>query len=267
MRHDGQPLSSWFDAAYWRALNPSCTVSAHNSETAVAAAAAAAAAAGGGGSCSGAAAAAVATTSGLRFPPAVLAQFQERIDVDGYVDLNADLVAAHCPQYPALIGRLRGAVEQLVAVGWPATFIVVYNEAWELAEILSEVMSGATGGNRCMMDLVAWHVDPSADQAGFTPHRDRHLGLDEQDLSEVESGFRKPDGCSPRDSTCWISLADASPDNGCMYFIPKSADPGYCRGDYSASHRGGEGAPPKPGTFELIRGPLGASLYSPSTES
>ena len=132
MRHDGQPLSSWFDAAYWRALNPSCTVSAHNSETAVAAAAAAAAAAGGGGSCSGAAAAAVATTSGLRFPPAVLAQFQERIDVDGYVDLNADLVAAHCPQYPALIGRLRGAVEQLVAVGWPATFIVVYNEAWEL---------------------------------------------------------------------------------------------------------------------------------------
>lgn len=67
--------------------------------------------------------------------------------------------------------------------------------------------------------------------------------------------------------TCWISLADASPDNGCMYFIPKSADPGYCRGDYSASHRGGEGAPPKPGTFELIRGPLGASLYSPSTES
>ena len=65
-----------------------------------------------------------------------------------------------------------------------------------------------------MMDLVAWHVDPCSHQAGFTPHRDRHLGLEEQDLGEVQAGFRQEHGCSPRDSTCWIALADAAPDNG-----------------------------------------------------
>ena len=26
VRHDNLPVSGWFDAAYWRALNPSCTV-------------------------------------------------------------------------------------------------------------------------------------------------------------------------------------------------------------------------------------------------
>lgn len=26
LRHDNLPVSGWFDAAYWRALNPSCTV-------------------------------------------------------------------------------------------------------------------------------------------------------------------------------------------------------------------------------------------------
>lgn len=77
-----------------------------------------------------------------------------------------------------------------------------------------QVMSSTTGGNTCMMDLVAWHVDPCSHQSGFTPHRDRHLGLEEQDFGEVQAGFRQENGCSPRDSTCWIALADAAPDNG-----------------------------------------------------
>jgi hypothetical protein len=41
-----------------------------------------------------------------------------------------------------------------------------------------------------MMDLVAWHIDPARGQAGFTPHRDRHLGLMERDTAAVQAGFR-----------------------------------------------------------------------------
>ena len=63
-----------------------------------------------------------------------------------------------------------------VSFGWPASFIIVYDEAWILVQLLSAIMSSSTGGNSCMMDLVAWHVDPSGGQSGFTPHRDRHLG-------------------------------------------------------------------------------------------
>ena len=90
-----------------------------------------------------------------------------------------------------------------------------------------------------MMDLVAWHVDPCSHQAGFTPHRDRHLGLEEQDLGEVQAGFRQEHGCSPRDSTCWIALADAAPDNGqCSHlstYMPPTTSPAVVAITYSGA--------------------------------
>ena len=241
----GQPVSRWFDADYWRALNPGCSVGSTRHPD----------------------------LSGQEalLEPAVLAEFKARMDRDGYFDLSAAVMAATASGkgYGALVSRLAVAVRTLVAHGWPATFIVVYDEAWELVTLLAGVMRAATGGNACMMDLVAWHVDPSAAEAGFTPHRDRHLGLREQDTDAVQAGFREPGGCAPRDSTCWIALSEATPDNGCLYFLPRSADPAYALGDCSDAVRGGGGpsAPPRPGTVELIQGPLGTGVYSPSTDS
>jgi hypothetical protein len=63
-------------------------------------------------------------------------------------------------------------------------------QAWHLVQLLSGVVRRSSGGNECMMDLVAWHIDPARGQAGFTPHRDRHLGLMERDTAAVQAGFR-----------------------------------------------------------------------------
>ena len=41
----------------------------------------------------------------------------------------------------------------------PATFILVFDEAWELAERLSRVMERTTG-NTNNGDILAWLVDP-----------------------------------------------------------------------------------------------------------
>jgi hypothetical protein len=49
-------------------------------------------------------------------------------------------------------------------------------------------------GGPGMMDLVAWHVDPDEDQAGFTPHRDRHLGLEELNAAKVVGIFSRGGG-------------------------------------------------------------------------
>ena len=76
----------------------------------------------------------------------------------------------------ATLGDLNGiqatGVEQLRAHGWPATFIVMFDEAWSLVQRMSEVRSSVsaahehqvmheTTGNRVNMDIVAWHVDAS----------------------------------------------------------------------------------------------------------
>lgn len=65
-------------------------------------------------------------------------------------------------------------------------------------------------------------MDPSAGDAGFTPHRDRQP-------ADVPASFGP--GGEPRFATAWLPLTDASPDNSCLYFIPAAHDPGYRLGD------------------------------------
>ena len=204
-RHDGQqPVDRWFSPEYWRGLVPTCTISEDPSSALV--------------------------PPPLLLPEKLIEELKQRMNVDGYFELGKEALATAGTAYigyAAVIERLEVGVRQLVAMGWPASFIVLFDEAWQLVQLLSEVMRGSTGGNECMMDLVAWHIDPSASEAGFTPHRDRQLGLQELDTPQVAAGFRQPGGASPRDGTCWIALSEASTDNGCLYVIPRSADPAY----------------------------------------
>jgi hypothetical protein len=76
----------------------------------------------------------------------------------------------------------------------------------------------ATTGNPPNFDMLALLVDPAEGVAGFTPHRDRQP-------ADVPGSFRS-DG-SPKYSTVWLALRDATPENSCLYFIPRSADPGF----------------------------------------
>lgn len=180
----------------------------------------------------------------------------------GYFDVPVSTLATD-PLYMRLIERLGAVIRRLVEKGWPASFVVVYDEAWLLVQLLSHLMLSTTGGNACMMDLVAWHIDPHCGEAGFTPHRDRHLGLREQDTAAVQAGFRHADGKSPRDSTCWIALSECSPDNGCLYMLPRCADPAYTLGDCSTA----AATRHTDDSFALLPGPMKQAVYVPLTPS
>ena len=244
LRHDGQqPVERWFEADYWRALVPaSCTISDV-----------------GPSSVSDPTQTNAAALAPLVLPEPLIEELQQRMTTDGYFELGKEALAtagSAYDTYAAVVERLGIGVRALVAKGWPASFIILFDEAWQLVQLLGRVMRATTGGNECMMDLVAWHIDPSVEEAGFTPHRDRSLGLQELDTAEVAAGFRQPGGASPRDGTCWIALSDASCDNGCLYVVPRSADPAYALGDCSAA-ASPTGCPLPPGTFRLQQGPVG----------
>lgn len=95
-----------------------------------------------------------------------------------------------------LVRALARGVEGLLRAGWPASFIVVFDEAWILVERASKVIAAATGGNRCNLDILAWMVDPNRGGAGFSPHRDRQP-------DDAPATFRA-DG-SPMYATAWVS--------------------------------------------------------------
>ena len=184
-------METMFNAAYWRRVCPHLTVSEPSKKR--------------------------KREPPLKLKKAILRQMKQAIDDEGYFQLPAKRLEG-----PVSSHALAQGVVRLMQHGWEPSFIVVYDEAWWLIEHLSEVMSSTTGGNRCNCDIVTWYVDPAKDEAGFAPHRDRQP-------DDAPASFRA-DG-SPRYSTCWYALTDAYPDNGCLYMLPRHADPGYYKGD------------------------------------
>lgn len=59
---------------------------------------------------------------------------------------------------------------------------------------------------------VSRYVDPNQGQRGFAPHRDRQP-------DDAAATFRA-DG-SAMYATCWVPFTAATPDNSCLYVIPK----------------------------------------------
>ncbi|GFH51925.1 hypothetical protein CTEN210_08401 [Chaetoceros tenuissimus] len=111
--------------------------------------------------------------------------------------------------------------------GLPATYILLFDEAWELAfhpstqQIISQTNHEKNIFN---FDILAWYIDPSEGASGFSPHRDR------QPSNEVVPSSFHEDG-QAKYITLWIALTNATPQNSCLYVIPKQYDPGYMKGD------------------------------------
>ena len=145
----------WLKEEYWKSLCPECTVSNVSQPG--------------------------KSWPALQMGRCELQEFSARLDTDGYFSIGAvDLPESNRPQYYDTVRKLAVAVAALVKHDWPASFVSIFDEAWLLAHLLSALVRESTGGNELMMDLVAWHIDPTKGQTGFTPHRDRHFGLDEQ---------------------------------------------------------------------------------------
>jgi len=141
-----------------------------------------------------------------------------------------------------LNGMAKGILE-LVSRGFPSICILMYDEPWVLAAQLEQLARVATGGNELSFDWAAFCVRakqphgarhngvgrasdlaaPTSAPAGWPPHRDR--GSNAAGLR----GFRS-DG-SPRYTTFWVPLTDATPQSSCLHVVPRAGDPGYRAGD------------------------------------
>ena len=143
---------------------------------------------------------------------------QGRLVDDGYVLID-ELIGDK-----RIVGKLANAVTTLHKEhSLPATFALLYDETWHLARAASAHLSASTHqDNKFNFDILAWYIDPREGLAGFSPHRDRQP-------EEAKSSFH--DNGMAKYVTMWLALTDATPENSCLYVIPKQFDPGYTKGD------------------------------------
>ena len=121
------------------------------------------------------------------------------------------------------IERLRQGITHLHRnLKVPASFILLFDETWHLAEKSKKVLNESTlETNRFHADILAWYIEDN----GFSPHRDRQPDEARESFSGLDAKF----------VTQWIALSEASPENSCLYMIPKAQDPGYVEGDSEAA--------------------------------
>lgn len=107
---------------------------------------------------------------------------------------------------------IRDTVAKLFQLGIPLPFAFVYDELWLAFHAVSRFIGAALGADyRALPDFWVWHVNPSEQAAGWGPHRDRV-----QPTLDFDN--------SPRTLTVWLPFTDATPLNGCMYFLPAHLD-------------------------------------------
>ena len=171
-------------AAYWRKLNPALH-------------------------CGDSAYVARASASVMQLPADTLASLKDRMRDEGFFTLE-DL-----PWPPALVRSLRVGVRRLLKRGWPATLLLVYDEAWVMAHQISALMAAVSGGCANSLDTLAWSVTPSLGETGFAPHRDRQP-------ADVPASFRA-DG-TPRYATCWVRALARDDGQLALYLVPRARD-------------------------------------------
>ena len=123
-----------------------------------------------------------------------------RLDKDGYFQLPAIIS-------PAVIGKMRSAVESVRKANWPVVFSFVYDEFWTVVRtpLVARFLSDHLGpGYRQTAPIWTYRVDPQTRSSGWPPHAD---------------------GRQNRRLTVWIPLTEATIGNGCMYVIPQSCIP------------------------------------------
>jgi len=119
----------------------------------------------------------------------------------------------------ALIDSLRDGIQLLQSLGFPATFVLLFDAAWDLAAQSRQILQASTlESNSFNFDLLAWCIESE----GFSPHRDRQP-------DDVLGSFSNTGDA--KFVTHWVALSEASPANSCLYMIPKPFDPGYETGD------------------------------------
>jgi ectoine hydroxylase-related dioxygenase (phytanoyl-CoA dioxygenase family) len=107
-----------------------------------------------------------------------------------------------------LTARLKAGVDTVRQNDWPAVFVYVYDEFWQVArsESINSLLETLLGpGYRQNCHVWGHCVQAHDGAAGWRPHIDNPR--------------------TPGRVTIWIALTDATLDNGCIYLIPKNRAP------------------------------------------
>lgn len=97
-----------------------------------------------------------------------------QIDAKGFSESGAWGSTVH------LCEKLKACVHALVTRGWPASFVLMYDEAWELMHVYSSMLERATGGCRMNMDNLAWCIGPLPGKTSEVAHVHWCLCMDER---------------------------------------------------------------------------------------
>ncbi|MDP2697483.1 phytanoyl-CoA dioxygenase family protein [Thalassospira sp.] len=117
------------------------------------------------------------------------------------------------PSAPLL--ALRTGIERLVAEGLPPVMIYLYDEAWQVFAALRPLLTHFLGDKIALLPhFWALHVDPQSAGRGWPPHRDYQGDSVIGDDMAISLSL-------------WVPLSIASPDNGCMYVLPRSFEAAY----------------------------------------
>ena len=141
-------------------------------------------------------------------PPEKCQQESARLDYDGhFVFENVFSLESTAP--------LRQAIEELTVRGWPAIFVSLFDEFWQMVQALQPIGRQLLKDDYMIFpDYWVWHVDHRQPQSGWRPHREAVVNVADPNY--------------PTDSvSLWVSLSNATTENGCMYVLPKSKDKGY----------------------------------------
>ena len=155
-----------------------------------------------------------------------------RLIDDGFVLIDESLpsIGDDGDNKKTLIKLLRDGITQLhVQHQLPAVLILLFDETWELAHDSSKILQTyCHPQNNFNFDILAWYIPPGSQ--GFSPHRDRQPPTPTISTTFHQQSKEEEDGQS-KFVTQWIALSEATPQNSCLYVIPKPLDPGYMYGD------------------------------------
>ena len=128
---------------------------------------------------------------------------------------------------PKLLSKIASSIETLTEKNIPASMIFLYDEVWEISQVAGQLISQSTHTlNIPNFDMLAWNINASKNECGFSPHRDRQP----EDKQGIKESFHSSNG-QAKYITLWLALTDATPENSCLYVIPQQFDPGYYEGD------------------------------------
>jgi len=119
---------------------------------------------------------------------------------------------------------LTDAVRTVVDHGFPAPFVLVYDQVWQMLSRLENLLSPILGAFYYMtLDVWIYYIRSvnedraeSKEDSGWSPHRDGKL---------VISTLRS-DG-HPQLLNVWIPFTDTTVNHSCMYVLPTHLDPNY----------------------------------------